>query len=395
MHVACILIKNFPVRAESQRCPKLYGKPIIIIKNVGSHQTVVDCSPEIGPITLGMSLQEALSRCRNAVLIQADPRYYYELFDSIIISLTSISPEVQKQKLGCVYLNLDGLQSIYEEKSDLIFALSQAIPQALHPSIGIAPNKFTAYLSALLSLGEKNIGILEEERVGAFLKNLSIDFLPLPQNNRIYLHRLGIHRMGQLAALNIGPIQAQLGPEGKTAWQLASGMDYSPLIPYKPRESINEYLELPSPTTTLNTVLIAIEIVLDNLFSQPKLRGRYIRTATLELGVLHGITWVRKFAFKAPIGNKDKMLYALKNSLENSTFEGPLENVKITLSDLTAAYGIQASLFSDVQRQEQLRQIISQLHMKINNDTAIYKIKDIEPWSRIPERRHALVPLNH
>ena len=77
--------------------------------------------------------------------------------------------------------------------------------------------------------------------------------------------------------------------------------------------------------------------------------------------------------------------------LESATFPGPLEDMKLTLAGLTGESGAQASLFSDVRKQEQLREMMRQLEARLGGKPPIYQVREIEPWSRVPERRRALV----
>jgi DNA polymerase-4/protein ImuB len=69
---------------------------------------------------------------------------------------------------------------------------------------------------------------------------------------------------------------------------------------------------------------------------------------------------------------------------------GPLEDVSLTLKELTGEAGLQGNLFQDIRRRNQLRQAIAQLKASQGRNP-IYEVKEVEPWSRIPERRRALV----
>ena len=69
--IACLLVTHLPVKAELKRCPELRGKPVVITESYGSKTLVLDSSPEARGVATGMSLQEATSRCKDAVLLQA------------------------------------------------------------------------------------------------------------------------------------------------------------------------------------------------------------------------------------------------------------------------------------------------------------------------------------
>ena len=134
--------------------------------------------------------------------------------------------------------------------------------------------------------------------------------------------------------------------------------------------------------------------MLGRAFARPEVGGRYVRTATIESHVYRLPPWVKKFGFKEALGSRDRALFALKSRLDSVTLPGPLEDMKLTLSGLTGESGIQTNLFSDVRKQEQLKEMMRQLEALLGGKPPIYQMKEIEPWSRIPERRQALVPFD-
>ena len=91
------------------------------------------------------------------------------------------------------------------------------------------------------------------------------------------------------------------------------------------------------------------------------------------------------------MGSKERALFSLKSRLDNLELPGPLEDIKLTLGGITGESGIQSSLFSDVRKREQLREMMRQLEVLLGCKPPIYQMKEVEPWSRIPERRQALV----
>ena len=386
MKIACVLITHLPMKAELRRHAELRGRPVIIAEG----QSVIDFSHEASGVAAGMPLQEALSRSKNAVLLQADELYYHEVSDRVITSLTQRSPTVENAELGCAYVGLDGLDAMYGGEARLVASLLQAAPHRFNPRVGVANGRFPAYVAALLSHAGQATRILDKE-ASEFLAGLSVDLLPLSWKDKVRLHRFGLDTMGQLAALSVGSVQAQFGPEGRTTWELARGVDRSPLTPYRRQETVSEALTFPSPATTLHPVMVAVETLLGRALGRPVLRGRYVRTATLESRILRNPPWARRFVFKEAINSKARAFLALKTMLESATFPGPLEDMKLTLAGLTGESGAQASLFSDVRKQEQLREMMRQLEARFGGKPPIYQVREIEPWSRVPERRRALV----
>jgi hypothetical protein len=51
-------------------------------------------------------------------------------------------------------------------------------------------------------------------------------------------------------------------------------------------------------------------------------------------------------------------------------------------------------MWRDVKRDDDLRETVSQLRARLKVAPPIYQVRELEPWSRIPERRYALVQLS-
>ena len=390
MKVACVLITHLRIKAELMRYPELRGKPVIVTQSTGSKQVVLDRSPEARGVVAGMPLQESVSRCKAAVLLEDDERYYHSVFDGVLRHLEQRSPLVEEAEVGCSYVGLDGLEPMYGGEARLITSLLQVVPHHFNPRIGLASGKFPAYVAAVASRGGQAHRVPDD--VAGFLKDLPIDLLPLSWENKTRLHRFGLHSLGELAILSVGSLQAQFGLEGTKAWKLANGIDHSPLIPYQREETITEYLTFLSPIITHQAVLTAVETLLSRAFARPEVRGRYVRTINIESEVLRHPPWTKRFALKEAVGSKERAFFALKSSLDTITLPGPLEDMKLSLFGFTGEAGMQAGLFSDIRKREQLRETMRQLEARFGCQPPIYQVREVEPWSIIPERRQALVP---
>ena len=114
---------------------------------VSSQKLVLDWSPELEGLARDMPLQQALARHDSAELIPSDIPYYRSAFKEILDGLEQVSPLVEGNDLGCVYIGADGLQLIYPNDSALINAVREVTADFM-PQMGIAGNKFLASLAA-------------------------------------------------------------------------------------------------------------------------------------------------------------------------------------------------------------------------------------------------------
>ena len=105
-------------------------------------------------------------------------------------------------------------------------------------------------------------------------------------------------------------------------------------------------------------------------------------------------SWSLHVAFKEPVSSKERALFGIKSKLDGAEISGPLEDLRLTLSGLSGESWRQESMWKEVQQEENLRQAIRQLQSRLGVAPPIYQVRELEPWSRIPERRQALVQLS-
>jgi DNA polymerase-4/protein ImuB len=390
MRILCVLLPHFPWRCELRRHPDIEGRPAIVTGAEGSRKLVMDFSPGLEGLARDMPLQQALARHGQAALLHADVTYYQSVFNEILDGLEQVSPLVEGPETGCIYIGADGLQLIYPDDNALINAVREVVAD-FDPRMGIAVNKFLAALAAQNSPPGSFKAL--NDAAASFLKDLPCDVLPVSLKSKNKLHDFGINTLGQVAAMPPGPCQAQFGPEGKRIWELARGHDDTPLYPRFMEEVIEESAALPSVTVSLDAILLAAESVLARIFAGSALKGRGIRSLILWTRTWNAERWEKSINFKEPALEIRSAISRIKRVLEDYPQPGPVEQAGIKITGLGYPKGRQKSLFTDIRAKEHLADDIKQLEMKLGNPQ-VYTVKEVEPWSRIPERRYALTPTN-
>jgi DNA polymerase-4 len=389
MRILCMLLPHFPLMCEVRRTPALGGCPAIVTRASGSQKLVLDWSPGLEGLQRDMHIQQALSRHGEVELVQADMPYYRSVFGELLDALEEKSPLVEGAEPGCAYIGVDGLQLIYPDDDALLKAVREAIPETFTSQIGIAGNKFLAYLAARCAPPGGHRILIDD--VAAFLRRLPCDVLPVSMKSKSRLRDFGVHTLGQLAALLPGPLQAQFGTEGKRLWELARGIDDTPLHPRFMEKTMEESAVLASVSVSLEAILAAAESLLVRVFAGIGRRGLVIRSLALWTRTWNEESWERTIQFKEPAMDIKAAMARIKRVLEDYPQPGPVEQVGIKVERLGYPRGRQTSLFSEIRAQDHLMDDIRQLEFRLGNPQ-VYKLKEVEPWSRIPERRYALTP---
>jgi DNA polymerase-4/protein ImuB len=338
---------------------------------------VLDASPQAKGVVAGMPLAEALSLCPQAALVEPDPLFYRRIFDGVLDAIESLALDVEEVSPGLAYVGLTGVERLLGGRDALVTALLNAVPEHLAPRMGIGGSKFASYVAACIE-GDS--------------AQLPVDILPVPWQTTERLRNFGFSTLGQIAALPVGPLQAQFGPTGRLIWELSQGIDPRPLVPRRHEQHVEEWLSFPVPTATIGAITTATEGLLARAFAQTVMRGRFARICTLEATVFRAPPWHKRMVFTQAVGDPHKAAGLVKHTLEGHPPSGPLEEILLTLSGLTGDAGRQESLFNEVRKQENLKETLRQLRARLGMQPPLFHVREVEPWSRLPERRQALVP---
>ncbi len=391
MNLLCILLPHFPLRCEILRRPELENTPLALVHGVGAQKVILDHAPELTGLGRDMPLTQALSRHGETALLPADIPHYWSVFNAILDALELRSPLVEGADLGEVYVGLDGLERLYPDREGVVRAMREAIPVAIEARYGIAENKFLARLGARDGGHEGYQTISGGGK--AFLHDLPVDLLPVSLQSRARLHAFGLKTLGGVAALSAAQLQAQFGPEGKRIWALAQGRDETPFCPRVMAEPIEESTTLTSPIVSLDILLTAFEALLSPVFARLAAKGLGIRCIVPWTRTWLSEYWERRVYFKEPAMNCRAVLRRLRQVMESAPQAGPVEQLGLRITGLGQAPGRQQSIFSEVRSKDQLFNDVKQLELHLGAPQ-LFQIKELEPWSRIPERRYTLTPLN-
>jgi len=392
MRTACILIPHFPIAVERQRDPSLCRRPVVIGETPDQRKAVLDCSPEAEAqgVRVGMPLRQTLALCRDAIFLPPHPSLYRDVFESMLAVLETFSPEVEEDALGRAYLNADGLALHYEGELDMGERIIRSLRDAtgLVASVGTAEGKFVAWAAAVTS-EPGQVCTVPTTKEAEFLLPLDVSLLPCSTDTLRRLELYGLHAMGDLAALPLGPLQAQFGAEGKRLWELAQGIDKEPLRPRRREDVLVESLRFPAAAVSVEAMVVVCRRLLVRLHW--RLRGRAARCMRLSALLWGGRSWEKTVTFHKAVIDWERMLFIAKSVLANTTLPAPVEELTIELSGITEERGQQATLFAEkAGLKRQLGETVRHLRARWGRPF-VSRVVEVEPWSRLPERRHALI----
>jgi nucleotidyltransferase/DNA polymerase involved in DNA repair len=401
VRVACVWLPQLPLRVEVLRHPAWDGRPLVLGGAPGERRVVQLCSPEAeaAGVRPGLPLREVLPLCPEAIVLQPDPVRVAGVLDDVVAELQRVSPAVELADDGQIFLDLRGLRALYGGDLGAVeAALRVAVPPLLRPRLGLAGGKVVAAIAARVAPPAGGVAagrarVVPAAETRAFLAPLPARYLPMFDAEAARrLELLGLRTIGDLARLPLSAVQAQFGPPGAEAWRLAHGRDNAPIVPRVYAPSACAALRFDDPLASVEAVMAALDQLLARTFASPALQGRAVRQLRVRALLSDGTSWERLFTFKEALSTRDAARRALKSKLElpNGLPPAPLEELYLELLGLAGEAAKQGQLF--VARVRQLGQVAEaarQLRARYGR-MPLYHAVEVEPWSRIPERRWAL-----
>ena len=393
MAIACLRIPHLALRIALLEQPELDGLPLVLSNPQSGRAIVVDATPEATNkgIRPGLTLREATALCPDAVILMPNPAAETRIAHEILEHLEELSPlvEADPQEQGSWYIDLTGLDRHFPTTTAAAERMLGCVPAILRPRAGVATNRFTARVAAGIAKSG-TVRPVPKGQEARFLAGAPVAWLPFAPEMTHQLRRLGLTNLGAVAALPPAKLAARFGPDGRIAWELASGVDRRPITPRPRQERIVEELTMPTPAVSREMLLVGLRQLVTRAFSRRALRGRQVREVVLRAVLEDRRSWERRLMLKEPSGAV-QLVTALDLRLQTLELPGPIESVSLELGGIVNDVARQQAL--PTMRPRHARPVIEAVHQLKQRYglSPLFRVVEVEPWSRIPERRHALL----
>ena len=420
---ACCWIPLFALRTELARRPELASLPVALI---APDTTRTPRVWQVAPLARragvkpGMTVSQAIGLCPGLKLCEPDPVHYDEQFARLVAALVTVSPVVEPVELGRAYVGTDGLEWLYGSPQQIVKEIQMLSAEcgvrnaeckgkrreANDPSlkfrtphsafrIGWGRGKFVSWVAASRAKPGGSVIVRPgEER--KFLASQRLAVLPLDPDTHRRLLQLGVKTLGALVALPEEAVVSQFGRAGRRLWRLAAGLVSEPVVGRVVPEPIVAALTFFTPVGERDLLAHALDKLVDRALGDPRRSGWRVQVVRVHAELEHGASWLVAATLKDPAATRERIAAPLKTQLERSPPAGAVERLVVEFTAFAPGtaelqlFARDAGAAARAGRRRALQSAAREIALRIRRPM-LYHVIEVQPWSRLPERRYALI----
>lgn len=395
INAACCWITHFALRCEVARRPELGTGPLALLAP-DTTRRLWQVSPVAhrAGVRPGMTVSQAIGLCAALRLVEPDPVHYDDRFASLVAALSGVSPAVEPVELGRVFVGTDGLDGLYGDPRQIIAVITRSLA-GFEFRLGWGRGKFVAATAASRANPGRPVLVLPGDE-HEFLAAQPVSVLPLDVDTHRRLRLLGIRTLGKLAALPEDAVTSQFGATGRKLWRLAAGRVIEPVQGKIAPEPIRAALTFYAPLADRAMIAKALGQLLDRALKHPRRIGWRVQALRAHAGLEQGASWVAAALLKDPSADRERLLAPLLTRLEHAPPVGAVERLVVEFTAFVPGtaelqlFARDAAAAARAGRRRALRAAAQEIASRLRRPM-LYHVIEIEPWSRLPERRYALI----
>jgi len=275
----------FYASVEQRDDPQLRGRPVVVAWR-GNRSVVCAASYEARRfgVRSAMAAVHAERLCPEAVFVPPDFVRYRSVSRQVREVLKRHTDLIEPLSLDEAYLDVSENKTGLPTATRVARAIRAQIRAELNltASAGVAPNKFLAKIASDWRKPD-GLFVIQPEEIDTFLPPLPVGRLPgVGKVTEARLGEIGIRTVGDLRALELSDLERRFGRNGTRLYELARGIDESPVVPDRPTQSIS------AEDTLEHDVLLAetgplIQRLAEKIWAASRRESRMARTVVLKL----------------------------------------------------------------------------------------------------------------
>jgi protein ImuB len=420
----CVWIPFFALRSEEERRPQLSSKPTALLSPDDTKRVwmISPIARRLG-VQPGITVSQAIGLCPSLVLLEPDPVWYDERFSHLLLALSDVSPVIEPAELGRAFVGVDGLERLYggpervmaeiaavladvaaaSGELEPIFSAPSAVPAisvergsgGRGARLGWGRGKFIAWVAATRAKPGEFVVVSDEGRHD-FLASQPVAVLQVEPDMHRRLRQLGLRTLGDLTALPEVAVTSQFGRTGRLLWRLAAGLIADPVIGHEMPEPIAAALDFPIPIADREILVHALGKLVERALKSPRRTGWRVHAVRARAALEQGASWLCEITLRDPSADGSRITAPLKTRLEQVPPTGAVEHLAVEFTAFAPGttelqlFARDAASAARAGRRRALHAAAVEIKTRLKRHL-LHHVIEVHPWSRLPERRYALI----
>jgi protein ImuB len=334
-----------------------------------------------------MRRREAQARSPALGVLERDPDRDARAFEAVVLALESLTPRLEVSRPGRCAFPTRGPSRYFGGDAALAERAAGVVGEVLDAgaavAVGVADGPFAAGHAARAAHVRARRGdgapvwVVAPGEVEAFLAPLPLTALDRPALADV-LGRLGLHALGDLAALPAADVLGRFGPDGLEAHRLARGLDARPPATEPPPPDLVVSAELDPPAEQVAPAAFVARGLADELHRRLEARGsvctRIVISAETEHGERSERVWRHEGALSAG-AIADRVRWQLDGWLHANVRQRPtagIAHLRLQPDEVVAADGRQLGFWgADAGTAERAQRAIARVQGLLGADAVL------------------------
>ena len=253
-------------RREAVRPPRA-DAPLAVFEN----NTVAACSAAARAhgVRRGQRRRDAQALCPSLVVVAADSVRDARVFAPVVALVEEHAPGVQIVRPGLCALRARGPARYYGGEDEAARMLVRLLAAEGFDDIraSVADGVFTAEHAARVTRPDDPVRVVAGGQAPAFLAPLPVTTLD-DVDLASLLARLGVHTLGEFAAVPVGGVRERFAERGARLHALASGRDSQPVQPRTPPPELRREVAFEPPLELADQIAFGMRVAAEEFIAR-------------------------------------------------------------------------------------------------------------------------------
>ncbi|MFT8320146.1 MAG: DNA polymerase IV [Bacillus sp. (in: firmicutes)] len=377
-------MQSFYASVEKADNPELKNKPVIVSGDPERRSGIILAACPLAKkcdVKTAESLWEAQLKCPDAVIVKPRMQRYIDVSYQITQALERFTDLVEPFSIDEQFMDVTGSQKLFGDPLTMARTVQYSIKAdtGVYARVGIGSNKVLAKI-ACDAFAKKN----KEGIFSLTPANLKEKMWPLPigemfgvgSKMKKHLNGMGIYTIGSLAKFPLEILKNRWGINGEVLWQIANGIDYSPVTTtsHNHQKAVGHNMTLPRDYTTLEEIKVVLLELSEEVAR--RVRSKNYLGSTVSISVRGAdfdfpTGFHRQMKLSSPTNFGMDIFYAIVKLFCSYWDGSPVRSLGVTLAQLESADMQQLNLFDFSLRKEHLNEAIDKIYSKYGKTSII------------------------